>query len=46
MGPIVDFVYRVGETVRPDAWGGDRWVECAGGIHFFLTRYEAENYTY
>ena len=37
------FVYRVGETVRPHEWCEDRWQECAGGIHFYLTRYEAEN---
>jgi hypothetical protein len=39
-----NFVYCVGETVRPDAWCTDRWQECAGGIHFFLTREEAEAY--
>jgi len=38
------FVYRVGETVRPDKWEEDRFNECAGGIHFFITRIEAENY--
>ena len=37
------FVYRVGETVHPHEWCEDRWQECAGGIHFYLTRYEAEN---
>jgi hypothetical protein len=36
--------YRVGETVRCDVWNPDRWNECAGGIHFFITRYEAEQY--
>ena len=35
-------VYRAGETVRCDEWNSDRWVECGGGIHFFLTREEAE----
>ncbi len=39
-----DFVYRVGEVVRPDAFCEDRWQECASGIHFFITRYEAEAY--
>jgi len=34
--------YRVGETVKPDHWNPDRLVECTGGIHFFLTREEAE----
>ena len=38
-----DFIYRVGETVRPHEWCEDRWQECAGGIHFYLTRYEAAN---
>ena len=36
--------YRVGETVRCDKWREDRWEECAGGIHFFITRAEAEAY--
>jgi hypothetical protein len=40
----VDFVYRVGETVQPDGWDEDRWNECSNGIHFFITRYEAENW--
>ena len=39
----VRFVYRVGETVHPHEWCEDRWQECAGGIHFYLTRYEAVN---
>jgi hypothetical protein len=36
--------YKVGEIVKCDFWCEDRWQECAGGIHFFLTRLEAENY--
>ena len=36
--------YRAGKIVRCDTWNTDRWVECGGGIHFFLTRIEAENY--
>jgi hypothetical protein len=36
--------YRKGETVRCDKWCEDRWQECAGGIHFFITREEAEAY--
>ena len=35
-------VYRVGEIVRCHKWDDDRWNECGGGIHFFLTRAEAE----
>jgi len=37
-------VYRKGETVHCDTWCEDRWTECGGGIHFFMTREEAENY--
>lgn len=36
--------YKAGETVECNQWCEDRWIECAGGIHFFLTRIEAENY--
>jgi hypothetical protein len=36
--------YRKGATVRCDSWCDDRWQECAGGIHFFITRAEAERY--
>ena len=36
--------YRVGEIVRCDTWNENRWLECGGGIHFFLTRAEAEAY--
>ena len=38
------FIYRVGETVRPDSWDENRWEECSHGIHFFITRKEAEAY--
>ena len=40
----IGFIYRVGETVYADLWDEDRWVECSGGIHFFTTRKEAEEY--
>ena len=36
--------YRVGETVRPDSFDPDWRNECAPGVHFFITRVEAENY--
>jgi len=39
-----EFIYRVGEIVKPDKWDDDRWNECSNGIHGFITRYEAENY--
>ena len=38
------FVYRVGDVVKPDLWSEDWQEECANGIHFFITRLEAENY--
>ena len=38
------FIYRVGETVYPDKWDENRWNECSSGIHFFITRKEAEEY--
>ena len=37
-------IYRKGETVTCDSWNEDRWAECGGGIHFFITRKEAELY--
>ena len=37
--------YRAGQIVLCDKWNEDRWVECGGGIHFFLTRIEAERYS-
>ena len=36
-------VYRKGEIVTCDNWNENRFVECGGGIHFYLTRIEAEN---
>ena len=35
--------YRKGETITCDSWNPDRFVECGGGIHFYITRIEAEN---
>ena len=37
-------VYRVGETVRCDKWEENRFIECGGGIHFYITKIEAENH--
>ena len=40
------FVYRVGKVVKPsNGFDEDRWNTCGAGIHFFLTRLEAEAYT-
>ena len=37
--------YRKGETVEPEnGFDENRWEVCSRGIHFFLTRIEAENY--
>ena len=37
-------VYEVGKVTRCDKWCQDRWDECSGGIHFFVTRHEAESW--
>jgi len=34
--------YHVGKWVHCDKWQEDRWAECGGGIHFYITREEAE----
>jgi hypothetical protein len=36
--------YRVGQRVTPDKWDDDWTQECSSGIHFFITKLEAENY--
>ena len=38
------FVYKTGEIVVPDRFDENRWEECSHGIHFFITRSEAEEY--
>ena len=38
------FVYRVGEIACPDHYNDDIRIECANGIHFFMTGLEAEDY--
>jgi hypothetical protein len=37
-------LYEVGKIVQCDKWEEDRWIECGGGIHYFITREEAEGY--
>ena len=37
-----DFVYRVGKVVTPDTFDDNRWNTCGAGIHFYITREEAE----
>ena len=39
------FIYRVGEIVEVPDFCEDRWCECANGIHFFITRDEAVQYS-
>ena len=36
--------YKVGELVHPDSFDDDRWNECSHGIHFFISRHNAEEY--
>ena len=36
--------YEPGTVVRPDSFDPDPLVECGHGIHFFITRYEAEEF--
>ena len=38
------FIYTIGETVTVDDFDGNRWNECAPGIHHFITRGEAVKY--
>jgi hypothetical protein len=37
-------VYRVGERVVPDSWDDDWALECGHGIHFWITKEEAETW--
>ena len=37
-------IYRTGQRVTPDGWCDDWRLECAQGIHFFISREEAEAY--
>ena len=39
-----NFTYIKGKTVEVKDFCEDRWQECAAGIHFFITREEAEKY--
>ena len=34
--------YQKGKVVKSDEWDDDRWTECSHGIHFWITRLEAE----
>jgi uncharacterized protein YjbI with pentapeptide repeats len=39
------FMYEAGKSVLPNAWNNDERIECAEGIHFFLSLSEAEAYS-
>ena len=39
-----DFVYKIGETVHAHDYSNDIRIECAPGIHFFITYQEALEY--
>ena len=38
------FMYKAGEVVKPNLFDENWQDECSNGIHFFITRLEAENY--
>jgi len=42
--PVPTILYKVGATIYPDSYDPDIRIQCSHGIHFFLTREEAENY--
>lgn len=37
--------YTVGKYVFPDSFDDNRWNECSNGIHFFMTKKEAKDYS-
>lgn len=39
-----EVVYKVNEFTYPNYFDENRWNECTGGIHFFITKEEAFNY--
>ena len=39
-----DFEYVVGQTAKPDKYNPDIRIECTDGIHFFITKKEAEEF--
>lgn len=40
-----NFIYKVGKIVEVDDFDEDRWSECSTGIHFFLARNNAVQYS-
>ena len=41
---MVFFTTKKGELIRPNSWDPNPLVECTNGIHFFITKEEAEQY--
>ncbi len=39
-----NLTYEVGKRVDPDKFDDNPLVECSSGIHFFITKLEAEEY--
>jgi uncharacterized protein YjbI with pentapeptide repeats len=39
-------IYRPGECVTPNGWNENRWETCGQGIHFYITRAEAEAHSF
>lgn len=39
-----DFVYTVGAVVEPHYYNPDRWKDCAGGIHCYISEKEAREH--
>lgn len=37
-------IYKKGAIIHPDSFNPDPRIECTNGIHFFITRQEAEDY--
>lgn len=37
-------VYEVGKIVKPDSYDPDPLISCSNGLHFFVSRREAEAY--
>lgn len=40
----ISFVYKIGETIQVDNFEGNRFIECAPGIHFFINKQETIEY--
>jgi len=40
-----NFIYKIGEIVSVEDFDEDRWHECAAGIHFFITKQLAAEYS-